>query len=237
MSYRVTQAELDQAAAAQVDATLFHWDILQELLVAGSGITKLLQQDISNRATTMIRAAGPDVLPHKTLLDLTIPYERLSRAIRRNIMLAEDIAKPIKETAAARTEQRQNAARKQIIRAVEDTIALKAPDDAATALKREFRERLDGPDIDDDIEDRPVPAIIADIIKDLGLACPPGNHPALRRTRQDIAELCARAAKQRPAIPHPFDPNPDGAQPAAKPFNPLSWPNPPPSKHPPPRPA
>ena len=63
----------------------------------------------------------------------------------------------------------------------------------AEALRSELVERLDSPDLDDDIENRPIADIIKDICHDLGLDTWRGNHPWERRTPEDIKILCARA--------------------------------------------
>jgi hypothetical protein len=61
-------------------------------------------------------------------------------------------------------------------------------------LRGELLERLDGPEVNDDLDHRPVAEIIADICCDLGIAAPPGARPWQRRTPSDIAVLCERAA-------------------------------------------
>ncbi len=88
----------------------------------------------------------------------------------------------------------RTAARKRIIRDVEDTIQRKTKDDEAERLHAELLERLDAPDLDDDIDHRPVAEIIEDICRDLGIANYPGAHPWKRRTPADIAILADRAA-------------------------------------------
>ena len=108
-------------------------------------------------------------------------------------MLAQRLDKP--DPARHRT-----AARKRIIRAVEDLIqradddGIESDPDSADALHAELHERLDAPDLDADIATRPVPDIIADITRDLGLGLLPGTRPFQRRTPADVALLCARAA-------------------------------------------
>ena len=83
---------------------------------------------------------------------------------------------------------------------VEDTIQREA--DEPEALHREFLERLDTPDWEGELADRPVDDIITDIVRDLGLVTILGRHPWKRRTPADIAELCLRAAQplSHPAI-------------------------------------
>jgi hypothetical protein len=80
-------------------------------------------------------------------------------------------------------------------------------------------DRLDGPDLDGFDLDRPVADLIADICRDLGLAAAPGTHPWKRRTPDDIAILCARAAAPRPppASPSVMQTMPPGAWPGSDP--------------------
>ena len=86
----------------------------------------------------------------------------------------------------------------------------------AESLHAELQERLDAPDLEDDISSRPTPEIIAEICKDLGLDNMPGVHPRKRRTPADAANLHARAAA-RPCAPRPQA----TARPPATPAPPL----------------
>ncbi len=79
------------------------------------------------------------------------------------------------------THQRRLAARKQIIRAVEDTIQRRTKDAEAEALHAEFYERLDDPELDDALAQLPVAEIIKAICRDLGIEHHPGTHPWRRR--------------------------------------------------------
>ena len=135
-----------------------------------------LAQHIHDRATTE---------PGTDLAEASKAFERVSRGTRRAILLARKLSEP----------PRRVAARKQIIRAVEDTIQrdIEEPDEAET-LRAELMDRLDSLDLEEDIGSRPVEAIITDIIRDFGLAHMPGTHPWKRRTPADIAELHACAA-------------------------------------------
>jgi hypothetical protein len=71
---------------------------------------------------------------------------------------------------------------------------------------------MDAPDLDRDIESRPIDDIIKDILRDLGLAALPGTRPWKRRTPADIAELNARAAAPSRPAGTPREPGP-GPQP------------------------
>ncbi len=144
--------------------------------------------------------------------DTTLAFERAARVVRRTVLLAERLAQPGFNPAPQRT-----AARKRVIRAVEDAIGLQAGDDgAAESLHREFQERLDAPELDEALAAQAVPEVIADIMHDLGLQTVPGAHPGMRRTPQDVAALCAWAAAPpgtpAAALP-PLRPPPSNAAP------------------------
>jgi hypothetical protein len=169
----------------------------------------------SNNATAVLGNEHPP-LPSQ---DLVAAFDRIARAIRRTIVLARKVAMPPPppgDPARSTNEQHRTSARKRIIREVEDAIQRAARDNEAEALHAEFSERLDAPDLDDDIDHRPAADIIAEICRDLGIAARPGTHPWKRRTPQDVAALSARAAMPR-ATPRPVAP---GKQPLPPPHPP-----------------
>jgi len=159
---------------------------------------------------------------------LTQAYDRTARAVRRTIMvkhhLPKLIAAPIPDPANTIA-----AARRTIVRDVEDVIELKAhDDDEAAALQAEFVDRIEAPDIDDDILRRPIADIVAGICRDLGIASHamnrPGFGPGRRRTPEEVRVLCARAAKTftgpepepttRPKRPFPRETDPPPPRPS-----------------------
>ncbi len=122
-------------------------------------------------------------------------FSTLARTIRRTVMLHEKLGEPKKP--------RRNsvAARKKIIRDVEDAIEHKAPPDEQEALHAELLERLDRPDLEEEIAERPIADIVTDITRDLGLAGLYDGHPWKRRIPHDIAILNARAEQLPGAAP------------------------------------
>jgi hypothetical protein len=116
-------------------------------------------------------------------------YDRVTRSIRKSIWLVGKLAAP------AHT---RIAARKQIIRDVEDAIQRHAEPEDVETLHEELLDRMDTAELEADIATRPVEAIIADITRDLGLDATPFCHPWKRRTPADLAELHARAARSTP---------------------------------------
>ena len=161
-----------------IDITLLE-DAATKLITLGVS----LAQHIHDRTT-----AQPDT----DLVEASKAFERVSRGTRRAIMLARKLAEP----------PRRTAARKRIIRDVEDVIQRDADDDEGETLHAELMDRLDSPDLEDDIDSLPVEAIITDILRDFGLAHLPGTHPWKRRTPDDVAELNTRAAAPaRPRAP------------------------------------
>ena len=123
-------------------------------------------------------------------------FDGVTRSIRRCAWLAHHL------TDQAKTIDRV-VARKQIIRTVEDTIQRHAEEPEADTLREELMDRLDTPDLEDEIGNRPIDEIIIDIVRDLGLAAAAGNHPWQRRTPEDVAILCARAAQPIPPQAEP----------------------------------
>ena len=154
-------------------------DATRQLITAGVKLARAIE----DRATTD---------PDSNLDKASRAFERVARGTRRAILIADRLA----HQANARV-----AARKQIIRTVEDTIQREAEE---AALEAEFHDRLDSADLEDDITNRPTQDIITEIIHDLGLGVPLGIHPWKRRTPTDIAYLAARAAAPPgPAIARP----------------------------------
>jgi len=183
------------------------------------------QQQSTPQAQTQATAAQPAPAPGPakapapaaSLQDLAAAFDSISRTVRRCILLAQSLdtpKPPARHPAPDRTADR-TAARTRILRAVEDTLGRQDYDDSyrvcdpTEALHAELLDRMDAPDLDRDIESRPIDDIIKDILRDLGLAALPGTRPWKRRTPADIAELCARAAApSRPAGSIPHDPSP-----------------------------
>ncbi len=161
----------------------------------GADLARTLHPQALSRAEAAEPGEHPDAAPAP---DPTVAFDRISRAIRHSIILARKLGEPAqapgRQAASART-----AARRRIIRDVEDAIQRSAEDDEADTLHAEFLDRPDAPDLDDEIDDRAVAEIIADICRDLGLAAQPRAHPWKGRTPEDIAALCARAATPRAA--------------------------------------
>ncbi len=121
--------------------------------------------------------------------------DRAERGLRQTILLAERLATPRQEQAGPDRVE----ARKQIIRGVEDRIARAARVDhhgeaTGTRLRAEFLERLDSPELEDDVAGRPVCEIIDEICRDLGIEAPAEIRVFKRRTPDDVAALNRLAA-------------------------------------------
>ncbi len=188
-----TQAESDNATGHRAEDTHYYRGILHELIDMGADLARRVHRQAIAQPEPTIPANDPEPTSPP---DPTQAFDRIARAIRRTIALARNLAEPV-PSQAANPGQHRTATRKRIIREVEDAIQRRppGPQTDADGLHAELRERLDGPDLDDDIDLRPIPEIIADICRDLGIAAQPGTHAWKRRTPQDIEALCARAAQ------------------------------------------
>ena len=168
------------ATAQSADAASQTQDVFNDLVKLGHRLARVVVDQAE--ATTI-----PAIPASKAFNGVTL-------SIRRCAWLAHKLAQPVKTVDRV-------AARKRIIRKVEDAIQRHDEDgEDAETLNEELMDRLDTLDLEDEIDLRPVEDIITDILRDLGLASVPGNHPWKRRTPADLAELCARAARQAPAV-------------------------------------
>ena len=168
--------------------------LLEDLMADAMAVSRLARIRASSEADAPTPEARADAaISARIVLDLATAQERAARSVRRAILLVRRLDDP----AAAKSPEARAAARKRIIREVEDAIerhTLRPTD--AECLHAELQDRLDSPDLDDDIANLSTPEIIADICRDLGLASAalPGPRPWKRRTPDDVAQLCARAA-------------------------------------------
>jgi hypothetical protein len=195
MSSHPASTEPETEADQHVQDAQYYRRILHDLIDRGADLARQVHQQALSQAETAEPAP-----------DFAAAFDRIARTIRRCIVLARKLAEPV-QAPAANPAQSRTAARQRIIRAVEDTIQRDAGRTDAESLHAEFLDRLDAPDLDEDIDQRPIADIITDICRDLGLAALPGTHPWKRRTPADIAILYARAARPGPTarlVVHPI---------------------------------
>jgi len=179
------------AVVDQPGANTQHYrDVLRELVDIGTDIARMFLA----HARLQHQFVDAGAHPHAPI-DFSIPYESLARSIRRTIALAQKLDQPAPPIPAARAEQARTASRLKIIREVEDAIERHAADTPPEDLREELRTRLDAPDLEEEIETRPIADIIAEICHDLGLDHAPGSPPWKRRTPADIARLYAIASQ------------------------------------------
>ncbi len=190
------QLAIDLPAQAAEDAQLLR-AVLLEMIEAGLDHVRIGVAHAKSRALDGQADPAAD----------SIAYDRTTRAVRRNIMLIQRLHDP----AAARAARNRTAARKRILRDVEDTIHREAPDRQDT-LQPELLDRLDRLDLEEELDLRPVAEIITDICRDLGIASPSQSPPWKRRTPADLDLLHARAARE-PQTPAAREPQTPAAQP------------------------
>ena len=185
-------ALLDQQAA---DAQRYR-ALLHELMDMGMGMAR----SVHGQATAGTRDPA-------AAHEAARAFDLLSRAVCRTVALARRVTEPLP--------QRADPAQRRSVRDVKDVrqwsdseldAALDA--EAAEALHAELSERLDAPELGDEIGTRPTAEVVAGICRDLGLGRLRGTHPWTRRTPADVAALCERAARapDSPPCPAPAGP-------------------------------
>jgi hypothetical protein len=163
---------------------------VRELMEMGMDLARLVHAQARTQLDT---PPAPDAGPAP---DGTVAFDRIARAVRRTAMLLQRLNEP----AASLGEQQRAAARRRIIRGMEDRIQRNVGPAEADRMYAELMERMDSPDLEDELLDRPVADIILDIARDFGIEASPGTHPWKRRTPADIAELRERAAMPPPNL-------------------------------------
>ena len=202
-----------------------HYDqVLRDLVDMATDIARVVHTQITQEATHGREAATAALPPtHKPANDqsaspiLVIAFDRIARTIRRTVLLAKKLPSLAGAQHTAPTTDpglRRIASRKRILRQVEDVIQRDAKPDHLDALQTELRERLDSPDLEDDIDHRPIQDIVADICRDLRVPLPYATNYK-RRTPADVAALRAQAAalpdswrETKPGLPPEIPPNP-----------------------------
>ena len=174
----------------------FHRGLLHGALERTAALLALVHEQAERQAEHARQHAAPP----PDLTAATLSFERMARTLRRTIAFARHIAQPPRST-AQRTAPwpahapARTAARKRVIRGVEDAIQHGAESDGhAERLYEEFRERLDSPEFEHEL-DRPAGELIQEVVRDLDLAAAQRDgYPWRRRTPADAAALHAWAA-------------------------------------------
>ena len=225
MSAHAIPAEHQDDPGQQAADAQQHRQALRDLIGMGTDFARLLHGRATAQATQDAHdappsqptntppAPTPSPPPADALIPLAAAFDRIARAVRRCILLARSLDAPA--PSACDPARHRAAARRRIIREVEDAIHRTNEGDPADALHAELHERMDTPDLDDDLSTRPIAEIVTELRRDLGLATLPGDHAWHRRTPDDIAHLNARAAAQpgaRQPTAAPHAPGRDDAQ-------------------------
>ena len=166
-----------------------------------------LLREVAELAMAVVRATQANVMAQvqaASMGGLPAPesnvaaFDRAARCVRRTVRMIQHVAHPRPQQASTSqpdAAQRRAAARRQVLRAVQDGIGREADTDVqAERLGAEALERLDGLDLERDIAaGRPLAELAGEVLRDLGLGSQLGVVPAMRRTPADVAALCAWA--------------------------------------------
>ena len=207
MSAQPTQAIYPHDPGPQAADAHTHRQVLNDLITLGASLARLLHAQATAQAAhqpqaapphpaqahTEAQPAPPPAPAAPTLITIAATFDQVARAVRRCVALARSLDAP--PNPAQDPARRRAAARRRIIREVEDAIHRAAHEgDRAESLQAELHDCLDAPDLDDDLAARPIAEVVTEIRRDLGIAGPPGDVTWKRRTPADLAQLSARAA-------------------------------------------
>ena len=165
--------------------------VLRGLVDMANDMAQLIHQQ-TRRQTEAANAAIPPPT-NNPFQDPAASFDRLARTIRRTILLAHKLGEMKPSHTPPQPNNHRIAVRKRILREVEDVIQLNAKPDDRPSLQAELLDRLDAPDLQDDIDTRPIDDIIDDVCRDLRVAVPYACNWK-RRTPQEVETLCRQAA-------------------------------------------
>ena len=198
MSFKPKFVEPESDADRQEIAGYYR-SVLHELIDRAADMARMVHE----RAKVQAEAGGKGEpgAEAEAGADLTVPFDRIARCVRRCVALARRLDEPVVQR-DARLERA--AGRKQVLRRVEDAIHRDASAQEADGLRAELHERLDAPEFDEDLLTRSVDEIIGEIRRDLGIGLFEEFVPSPRRRPADVAALWARAAAPaRSGAPRP----------------------------------
>ena len=168
---------------------VYYRRVLHELIELGSELARLVVGEARARVAV---AAADDGAARADVNGAAEAFERVSRAVRRTVRMAQFVAEPVGSGGRSVAAQRVTN-RRRVLRGVEDMIQREVGGEAAERLHAELLERLEGPDLDDELLDRPLDEVIRMVRCDLGLPALMGSRDWVRRTPADVARLQQRA--------------------------------------------
>ena len=136
------------------DDTQYYRQVLHDLIDMGTDLARLVHAQATREPAPNApapSAPAPAPAPAPTY-DPTLAFDRIARCVRRCVALARRLAQ--QHPPPAHAAHPRAAARKRIIRDVEDAIHRTADGPQAESLRAEFATRLDAPDLDDDVATR-----------------------------------------------------------------------------------
>ncbi len=151
--------------------------------------------------------------PGKPAPDITIPLERVTRIIRYTIGLARKVAEPLPAAPTASTSHEHTKTRDHIIREVEDVILDHFKGRAFKNFRDDLFCYLEKPDFERMIGKRPIPELITELARHLGLAGLHGPEPLRYHTDEALEEIEERANRPRPPREPPPWPEPSPKKP------------------------
>jgi hypothetical protein len=158
----------------------FYRGVLHGLIVVGADLAQVVQEQ-----------ARHPVAP-EPIAELAEAFERIARAVRRTVALARTLDEPVKARALRAAGAGHAAARARIRREVEEVIELGTEASEAEELREQLRDRMERPEFEDELGDRPIEEIIAGLFKDLRLAA---QAAAMRGPAPRGRGLAARAIR------------------------------------------
>jgi hypothetical protein len=141
-------AAAESAADYAAEDSLFHREVLNELIGLGSDLARMIHGQAKDQAAARYADEG--------VPDVTVAFERVCLTVRRTILLCRKVGEGPPERAAPRRDAERGR---------EPGVAA----GAAAGLRCELGDQLERPEVAEELAPRPVGAIVAEIGEALAL--------------------------------------------------------------------
>jgi hypothetical protein len=174
MSNLSITAAAESAADHAAEDSLFHREVLNELIGLGSDLARMIHGQAKDQAAARYADEG--------VPDVTVAFERVCQTVRRTILLCRKVGEGLPVRAEARDPVRPEVAQKVAERPAEPARA----GDAA-GLRCELGDRVERPECEDALPARPVGELIGELRRELDACREALSGVGVQRSPDDLA--------------------------------------------------
>jgi len=174
MSNLSITAAAESAADHAAEDSLFHREVLNELIGLGSDLARMIHGQAKDQAAARYADEG--------VPDVTVAFERVCQTVRRTILLCRKVGEGLPVRAEARS-----AVRPEVAQPVAERAAEPARARDAAGLRCELGDRMERPECEDALPGRPVGELIGELRRELDACREALSGVGVQRSPDDVA--------------------------------------------------